>query len=104
MSGKSLNWFQWWALCYHLSFTTRRESERRSQFAETILRGTTRIFRPEIYDKVFPPSELEQALKDKLNEGEGEVSPDDFDSIDQFISGLGDLKSGAIQADDEGWI
>lgn len=87
-----------------MSFTNRRESERRSQFLESILRGSTRIFRPEIYDKVFPPSELEQALKSTLGDGEEEVSPDDFDSIDQFINGLGDLKSGAIQADDEGWM
>lgn len=53
---------------------------------------------------MFPPTPLEQALRDGLGEGEEHVSPDDFDSIDQFIKGLGDLKSGAIMADDEGWM
>lgn len=105
MSESSLNWFQWWALCYHLSFEVRNERERRSQFVETILKGTTRIFRPEVYDKVFPPSEVERALRDGLLEEEGEpISPEDFDSIDQFIQGLGDLKSRTLQGDDEGWV
>ena len=35
-------------------------------------------------------------------EGE-EITPDDFDSIDQFIKGLGDIKS-SVLPDDEGWV
>lgn len=68
------------------------------------MRGSTRIFRPDIYDNVFPPSPVEQALKDAL-EGEGEeVTPDDFDDIDKFIRSLGDLKSSTILGEDEGWV
>lgn len=104
LSQPSLNWFQWWALCYHLSFTNRNEQERRQQFLEAILKGSTRIFRPEIYDQVFPPSPVEQALRDGLKDDEESISPDDFDSIDQFIHGLDELKSGTIMADDDGWM
>ena len=103
MSRPSLNWFQWWALCYHLSFTNRNEAERQENLIDQILRGTTRIFKPEAYDTVFPPSPLVQALRAGLNEDE-EVDPGDFDAIDQFIKGLDELKSGAILADDEGWM
>lgn len=91
-------------MCYHLSFTNRRENERQSYFIESILRGSTRIFRPEVYETVFPPSPLEQALRAGLDDGEEPISPDDFDSIDQFLQGLDDLKSGTIMADDEGWM
>lgn len=66
------------------------------------MRNATRIFRPEVYDKVFPPTLLEQALQAGPDEGE-EINPDDFDSIDQFIHGLDALKSTTIP-DDEGWM
>ena len=35
---------------------------------------------------------------------EEDISPDDFESIDQFIRGLGEVKSGSIMGDDEGWM
>lgn len=67
------------------------------------MRSATHIFRPEVYDTVFPPTPIEQALQDGL-EGEGEpVSPEDFDSINEFIKGLGELKSTTIP-EDEGWV
>lgn len=85
-----------------MNFTHRSEAEKRSQFVETITRNATRIFRPEIYDKIFPPTLIEQALRIG-EEPEEEIGPEDFDSIDQFIHGLGDLRSASIP-DDEGWV
>lgn len=68
------------------------------------MRSATRIFRPEVYDQVFPPTPVEQMLRNGM-EDEGEpITPDDFASIEQFIRGLSDLKSTSIMADDEGWV
>mgnify|MGYP001575423740 CR=1 FL=1 len=67
------------------------------------MRGATRIFRPEVYDTVFPPSELEQALRAGLDDEGEQIQPDDFSSIDQFLKGLGDLKSDTIVSDGE-WV
>ena len=68
------------------------------------MRSATRLIRPEVYDQVFPPTPVEQMLRNGM-EDEGEpITPDDFASIDQFIRGLSDLKSTSIMADDEGWV
>ena len=69
-----------------------------------MLRGATRIFRPEVYDKVFPPTPAQQAIRQAMKPEGEDISPDDFDSIDQFIKGLGNVKSGSIMGDDEGWV
>ena len=86
-----------------MSFTARSERERREQFVDTILRGTTRIFRPEVYKQVFPPTQIERLMEMASQEEGEEITPDDFDSIDQFIRGLGEVKS-SVLSEDEGWI
>lgn len=68
------------------------------------MRGTTRIFRPEIYDQVFPPTPVEQALRAGMEEEGEPIQPEDFAAIDQFLKGLGDLKSSTIMGDNEGWV
>lgn len=100
LSGRSLNWCQWWASVYHMSVKRWFKAEVRDDF----LKRFTLITDQKRYVELYAP-DLNRLAQDIDPDDLVPVLPEDFDSVEDYLNNL-DQKRVATGAmgDDEGWL
>jgi hypothetical protein len=96
LTGRSLNYFQWWAMSYMIGVDARQ----RHDTIDAFVRRYTNVVHPDRYMQVYA-----KPIADMVDEDEGvPYGPESFDEMDKVLQAFDSKRVGVGRGNDEGWV